>query len=126
MNRGQRATLCLSSQVGCAMQCQFCATGTLGLDGNLMAGEILEQMVHARRVRPDITNIVFMGMGEPLDNYDAVVAAVRGLTAPYAFALPHRGITVSTVGVVNTMLVMSGRTRRACTICSRISPAMRF
>merc|ERR1719169_203016 len=58
-------------------------------------------MVHARRVRPDITNIVFMGMGEPLDNYDAVVAAVRGLTAPYCFGLAHRGITVSTVGVVN-------------------------
>jgi sorting nexin-8 len=98
---GERATLCLSSQVGCAMACQFCATGTLGLDGNLFAGEILEQMLHARRVRPDITNIVFMGMGEPLDNYDAVVAAVRGLTAPYLFGLPHRGITVSTVGVAH-------------------------
>jgi adenine C2-methylase RlmN of 23S rRNA A2503 and tRNA A37 len=75
----KRATLCLSSQVGCTMGCKFCATGTMGLVANLTAGEILEQLVHASRIEK-IRNVVFMGMGEPLDNYDAVITAVRAMT----------------------------------------------
>ena len=98
-----RLTLCVSSQVGCAMKCGFCATGTLGLSGNLLAGEILEQVWHANQVRPGITNIVFMGMGEPLENYDNVVAAVKGITDVYRFGIGDNSVTVSTVGVVENM-----------------------
>lgn len=95
----RRRTLCVSSQVGCRMACAFCATGTLGLSGNLLAGEILEQLWHALQYRKGITNIVFMGMGEPLENYDAVIAAVRGFTDRYRFGIGDSSITVSTVGV---------------------------
>lgn len=98
-----RLTLCVSSQVGCAMRCGFCATGTLGLSGNLLSGEILEQLWHANQVRPGITNVVFMGMGEPLENYEAVVAAVRGITDVYRFGIGDNSVTVSTVGVVENM-----------------------
>ena len=73
----KRATLCVSSQVGCAMGCTFCATGTMGLVSNLSSGEILEQLYHANKVEK-IRNVVFMGMGEPLDNYDAVLSACKG------------------------------------------------
>ena len=95
-----RVTLCVSSQIGCRMACSFCATGTLGHSGDLYAGEILEQLWHARRIRPEISNIVFMGMGEPLENYEAVIAAIRGMSDPFRFNLAPRCITVSTVGVV--------------------------
>lgn len=98
-----RLTLCVSSQVGCRMACTFCATGTLGLSGNLLAGEILEQLWHALQVRKGITNIVFMGMGEPLENYDNVVGAIRGFTDPYRFGIGDTAITVSTVGVVSNI-----------------------
>ena len=97
---GGRRTLCVSSQVGCAMKCGFCATGTLGLSDNLLPGEILEQLWHANQLRTGITNIVFMGMGEPLENYDSVVAAVNGFTDPYRFGIGASAVTVSTVGVV--------------------------
>jgi len=93
-----RATLCLSSQVGCAMGCTFCATGTMGLTSNLCAGEILEQLYHANQVCK-IRNVVFMGMGEPLDNYNAVITAIRGMTDVQRFSLGYGQISVSTVGV---------------------------
>ena len=80
-----RNTLCVSSQVGCAMGCRFCATGTLGLLGNLTCGEILEQLVHANRICP-IRNVVFMGMGEPLDN----PSGVRRLTAKPSSIHPNK------------------------------------
>lgn len=102
-NESGRLTLCVSSQVGCAMKCTFCATGTLGLSGNLLAGEILEQLWHATRIRPGITNIVFMGMGEPLENYDNLVHAIRGITDVYRFGIGDNSVTVSTVGVVNNI-----------------------
>eukprot|EP00878_Enallax_costatus_P031373 GHUV01034308.1.p1 GENE.GHUV01034308.1~~GHUV01034308.1.p1 ORF type:complete len:406 (+),score=101.34 GHUV01034308.1:170-1387(+) len=95
----KRGTLCVSSQVGCQMGCTFCATGTMGLKGNLSCGEIIEQLVHAVRVTP-IRNIVFMGMGEPLTNYDAVKAAVSMMCDSRLFGISKRHITVSTVGVV--------------------------
>eukprot|EP00884_Botryococcus_braunii_P021041 jgi/Botrbrau1/7620/Bobra.0159s0069.1 len=94
-----RKTLCVSSQVGCQMGCTFCATGTMGLLGNLTAGEILEQLVVARKLEP-IRNVVFMGMGEPLSNYEAVRAAVLAMTNPERFGLGRAHVTVSTVGVV--------------------------
>jgi len=102
-NESGRLTLCVSSQVGCAMKCTFCATGTLGLSGNLLAGEILEQLWHARQIRPGISNIVFMGMGEPLENYDNVVASIRGITDVYRFGIGDNSVTVSTVGVVSNI-----------------------
>uniref|UniRef100_A0A383VBW3 Radical SAM core domain-containing protein n=1 Tax=Tetradesmus obliquus TaxID=3088 RepID=A0A383VBW3_TETOB len=95
----KRSTLCVSSQVGCQMGCTFCATGTMGLKGNLCCGEIVEQLVHATRVTP-IRNIVFMGMGEPLSNYEAVKAAVGMMGEPRLFGIGCRHITVSTVGVI--------------------------
>jgi sorting nexin-8 len=99
---GERDSLCVSSQVGCRLGCTFCATGTMGLQGNLTSGEIQEQLLHARAIRP-VSNIVFMGMGEPLENYDGVVQAVRGLVDPGRFGMSQRRITVSTVGLVSHM-----------------------
>lgn len=93
-----RTTLCVSSQVGCKMACSFCATGTMGELGNLSTGEILEQLIHARAYSP-IRNIVFMGMGEPLNNYEAVVGAVRAMIDRQRFQLAPSHVTVSTVGV---------------------------
>ena len=94
----ERATVCVSSQVGCRMMCSFCATGTMGLTGNLLAGEILEQVVLAGRYA-EVRNVVFMGMGEPLDNYENVLEAVAALTDSSVFNLSSRHVTISTVGV---------------------------
>ena len=85
------------------MKCTFCATGTLGLSGNLLAGEILEQLWHARQIRPGISNIVFMGMGEPLENYDNLVAAIKGITDAHRFGIGDNSVTVSTVGVIHNI-----------------------
>ncbi len=101
-----RLTLCISSQAGCGMGCTFCATARLGLLRNLSAAEIAGQVVAAQAVlRPAerISNIVFMGMGEPLANYDAVVEAIELLTAEWGLGFSTRRITVSTVGVVPAM-----------------------
>jgi len=94
-----RATLCVSSQVGCAMACTFCATGTMGLDSNLSAGDIIEQLVHANMITP-IKGIVFMGMGEPLDNFSAVIEAIKAFTDTSRFGLSSQRISISTVGIV--------------------------
>ena len=100
---GYRRTACVSSQVGCAVGCRFCASGLNGLKGNLAPGQIVEQIAFLnRRMQSSghrITNIVFMGMGEPLANYANVVAAVRILHDPRCFAMGARRITISTVGV---------------------------
>jgi 23S rRNA (adenine2503-C2)-methyltransferase len=101
-----RLTLCISSQAGCGMDCAFCATARLGLLRNLSAIEIAGQVLAAQAVlRPEerISNIVFMGMGEPLANYDAVVQAIELLTADWGVGLSARRITVSTVGLVPAM-----------------------
>lgn len=95
---GERATLCVSSQVGCKMRCQFCQTGRQGFEGNLTAGDILNQ-IYALPERDTLTNIVFMGQGEPMDNLDAVLRATEILTAPYAWAWSPKRITVSSVGI---------------------------
>ncbi|KAJ3398488.1 sorting nexin [Chytriomyces hyalinus] len=95
----RRATVCLSSQVGCAMGCTFCATGTMGLLSNLSTGEIVEQLMHANDVEK-IRNVVFMGMGEPLDNYDAVLGSIQAMINTSRFGLSPARISVSTVGVV--------------------------
>eukprot|EP00557_Chaetoceros_sp_GSL56_P004741 CAMPEP_0176487276 /NCGR_PEP_ID=MMETSP0200_2-20121128/6035_1 /TAXON_ID=947934 /ORGANISM="Chaetoceros sp., Strain GSL56" /LENGTH=344 /DNA_ID=CAMNT_0017884073 /DNA_START=310 /DNA_END=1344 /DNA_ORIENTATION=+ len=102
---GVRYTVCVSSQVGCAKKCSFCATGTMGLQGQLSSGEILEQVFLANSYLTATTqddglirNCVFMGMGEPLDNYEAVHEALRGLTHQCLFGLKAKQVTVSTVG----------------------------
>jgi 23S rRNA (adenine2503-C2)-methyltransferase len=94
-------TLCISTQVGCAMGCRICRTGRMGLIRNLTAGEIVAQLLEVRRQIPDsrITNVVFMGMGEPLANLDATVRAVAILSHPNGPQISWRRLTVSTVGL---------------------------
>jgi 23S rRNA (adenine2503-C2)-methyltransferase len=109
-----RVTVCVSSQAGCGMACPFCATGQGGLQRNMSAAEIVDQVVAAARAlaRGEVaggpgrlSNVVFMGMGEPMANYNAVIGAVRRMTdpAPDGLGLSARGITVSTVGLVPRM-----------------------
>jgi 23S rRNA (adenine2503-C2)-methyltransferase len=94
-------TVCISSQVGCAMGCQFCATAKMGLFRNLTAGEIVRQVAEVeQQAGTRITNIVYMGMGEPLHNYDEVVKSLAVLTDKDGFAITPSKITVSTVGIV--------------------------
>lgn len=97
-----RSTICISTQVGCAMKCSFCLTGTEGFVRNLTVAEILDQVCQVRIARRDlrITNVVLMGMGEPLLNYDAVIRALRVMSDPRGFGLSSRRITVSTVGIL--------------------------
>jgi 23S rRNA (adenine2503-C2)-methyltransferase len=108
----ERWTVCLSSQVGCARGCVFCETGRLGLERNLTAAEIVAQFALAARhlqLRP--ANVVFMGMGEPLDNLEEVLRAIAVLREPSGFAVPERRITVSTVGIVPRMDQLFARTK---------------
>jgi 23S rRNA (adenine2503-C2)-methyltransferase len=102
-----RGTLCISSQVGCAMDCSFCATGAQGFNRNLAVEEIIGQVTHANRHlpprpngEPAVTNVVFMGMGEPLANYRNVVPALEILISDFAYGLSRRRVTVSTSGIV--------------------------
>ena len=111
MRYPERVTMCISSQAGCGMNCPFCATGQAGLTRNLSTAEVVEQVLAGARslARGEIaggpgriSNVVFMGMGEPLANYQAVVGALRRLIepAPSGLGMSARGITVSTVGLV--------------------------
>jgi len=90
-------TACVSSQVGCPVGCTFCASGLEGLEGNLTTGQIVEQLI--RLDANQISNVVFMGMGEPLANYDAITRAIRIMNAPWGLGIGARKITVSTVGL---------------------------
>jgi 23S rRNA (adenine2503-C2)-methyltransferase len=100
-----RRTACLSTQVGCPVGCAFCASGIDGLKGNLTTGQVVEEALRLTHLLPQegpghrLSNIVFMGMGEPLANFDVTVAAVKVLMAPWAFHISGRKITVSTVGL---------------------------
>lgn len=98
----ERATLCVSSQVGCRMGCRFCATGRQGFQANLSPGEIVNQ-VRSSPERETLTNIVYMGMGEPLDNFQNVQQSLEILTSEWGFAMSPRRITVSTIGIIGTM-----------------------
>lgn len=97
-----RATLCVSCQVGCKMNCLFCQTGKQGFEGNLTAGDILNQ-IYSLPERDNLTNIVFMGQGEPMDNLDNVLAVTKILTADYGYAWSPKRITVSSVGIKNKL-----------------------
>ena len=103
----ERGTLCISSQVGCALDCAFCATGAQGFNRNLSAAEIVGQVWHANQTLPRrsngefaVTNVVFMGMGEPLANYRNLVPATQLLLSDLAYGLSRRKVTVSTSGIV--------------------------
>ena len=100
---GKRRTLCVSSQAGCALQCTFCASGTQGFDQNLESHEIIGQLWLANfseKSNKPITNVVFMGMGEPLLNFDAVIEATKIIKDQNAYGLSRKRITISTSGIV--------------------------
>lgn len=119
---GARNTLCISSQVGCVLDCSFCSTGKQGFNGNLSSSEIIGQVLYADRMLKEfwdprgVTNVVFMGMGEPLLNFDAVMGAVDVLKDDFGFGLSKRRITISTAGVVPGIKKMCGRTDVALAI----------
>jgi 23S rRNA (adenine2503-C2)-methyltransferase len=108
---GKRLTLCISSQAGCALQCAFCATGAMGFARNLDVHEIAGQVREMRLLDPpiNVTNIVFMGMGEPLMNWKAVSSALTTLNDPNGLGIGARHITVSTVGVLPGIVALSER-----------------
>ncbi len=113
-----RATLCVSSQVGCKMNCYFCATGKMGFKANLTAAAIINQILSipprpAKGCAPmtPLTNVVFMGMGEPLDNFSAVERVIEILTAPWGLAWSPKRITVSTVGKLPQLKELLDRTQ---------------
>jgi len=124
-----RGTLCISSQVGCALECAFCATGRQGFNRNLSAGEIVGQLWWANRAlgrdaRADkatgdrrISNVVMMGMGEPLTNFDNVITALRVMLDDHAYGLSRRRVTVSTAGVVPNI----DRLRQECPVALAVS-----
>lgn len=98
-----RLTLCVSTQVGCKMNCDFCATGKQGFKRNLSAAEIVNFLLSISECE-DVSNIVYMGMGEPLDNYDQVVKSIEILTKEWALAMSPRRITLSTSGIIPKMI----------------------
>jgi len=124
----ERWTVCVSSQVGCARGCVFCETGRIGLKRNLRAAEIVSQYALAARhlgARP--ANVVFMGMGEPLDNLEEVLRAIAVLREPAGFAVPERRITVSTVGIVPRMeQLYAGTKAQVAVSLHAIDPAQRL
>ncbi len=106
-HHGARNAVCFSTQAGCPMACAFCATGEMGLVRNLTAGEIVDQVRHWQRALAArgerVSHVVAMGMGEPLANFDATIAATRALIDPELFGISPRRVTISTVGVVPAM-----------------------
>jgi len=100
-----RSTICVSTQIGCAMGCVFCATGQMGFKTNLKAEHIVSQVIHFAGILQQrgehVTNLVFMGMGEPMANYDEMIRAIRILTHDRGFGLGQRHITISTIGIVS-------------------------
>lgn len=127
-----RGTLCISSQAGCALECAFCATGKQGFNRNLSAGEIVGQLWLANRLLEDeagvrlapdshyerpVSNVVLMGMGEPLANFDAVLAALQTMVDDHAYGLSRRRVTVSTSGIVPAI----DRLRDACPVALAVS-----
>ena len=117
---GPRRSICISSQVGCAMGCVFCASGLDGVDRNLTTGEILEQALLLQRLLPTderLSHIVVMGMGEPLANFDNVVSAMQLMLDDHAYGISRRRLTLSTSGIVPAM----DRLRDACPVALAVS-----
>ena len=105
-----RATLCVSSQAGCKMNCSFCMTGRQGFHGNLTAAQIVNQILSIPESE-SLTNIVFMGMGEPLDNLQPVLDVIEILTAKWGFAWSPKRITVSSIGKLHELQQLLNRTK---------------
>ena len=122
MHEKNRHTVCLSSQVGCAMGCAFCATAGMGFTRNLTAGEMLLQFLTLQREEGHVNNAVFMGMGEPLLNVSSVVKAIEVLTDPKRIGLGTRRITVSTCGIVPGILALATAPKRVRLALSLNSP----
>ena len=105
INGHPRSTICVSTQIGCAMGCVFCATGQMGFETNLSSEEIVTQVIHFANILQQrgehVTNIVFMGMGEPMANYDEMIRAIKILTHNRGFGIGQRHITISTIGIVS-------------------------
>jgi len=105
INGHPRSTICVSTQIGCAMGCVFCATGQMGFEKNIRAEEIVAQVIHFADILQQrgehVTNLVFMGMGEPMANYDEMIRAVRILTHDRCFGIGQRNITISTIGLIS-------------------------
>ncbi|MCH8124434.1 23S rRNA (adenine(2503)-C(2))-methyltransferase RlmN [candidate division KSB1 bacterium] len=113
MEVDDRKTICLSSQVGCALKCGFCATGLMGFIRNLSAGEIVDQVLMAERnMGQEATNIVMMGMGEPFLNYDSVIQAAYLISDPEGIAISKRKITISTSGIIPAILRFANEEHR--------------
>lgn len=113
MKENKRVTICISSQVGCALACEFCATGTMGIIRNLKVGEIVAQYLSlSKESKTPITNVVFMGMGEPFLNYDNVLKSADLLNDPSGINLGARHITISTAGIVPGINKFSKEKRR--------------
>lgn len=121
-----RATLCVSSQAGCRMRCAFCMTGRQGFHGNLTAADIINQVLSVEDSE-SLTNIVFMGMGEPTDNLPAVLTAIEVLTAPWGLAWSPKRITVSSIGKIPELrqLIEQTRVHIAVSVHSPFSPERR-
>ena len=111
MPEDNRSTLCVSTQIGCKMSCAFCVTSKIGFVRDLTAGEIVGQVMAVRNHmgRSPITNIVLMGMGEPLDNIDNVLTAIEILEEPFGLKISHRRLTISTVGLVDRLRLIDPR-----------------
>ncbi|OGV98852.1 MAG: 23S rRNA (adenine(2503)-C(2))-methyltransferase [Nitrospinae bacterium RIFCSPLOWO2_02_FULL_39_110] len=105
----EKRTLCISTQVGCKLNCSFCLTGKGGFVRNLKTSEIIEQVLSiCREIQENITNIVFMGMGEPLDNYENVIKTIKIMISPHGLKIPARRITLSTAGIVPGIIRLAG------------------
>ncbi len=121
-----RRTVCVSSQVGCPARCAFCASGKEGFFRNLRKAEIVEQVLlinaSLQKKEERVSHVVFMGMGEPLENYETVVDAIRSLTSPSMLGLSSRRITVSTVGVVENILRLAEEEIKANLVLSLHAP----
>lgn len=126
-DRENRKTACVSCQAGCAMQCAFCQTGKLGLGRNLTAGEIVEEFLYMEKEAGKLDNIVFMGMGEPMQNLEAIRKAVRILTDPKGRALSARRITLSTCGLTKGIydLADNGPAMRLAVSLTTADPELR-
>jgi 23S rRNA (adenine2503-C2)-methyltransferase len=116
----KRKTVCVSTQCGCARACAYCRTGAMGLKGNLTAGEIVNQILSIAEGE-SVTHVVFMGMGEPLDNTEQVVRAIEILSAEWGLAISGSNITVSTVGIIPGIIQLLNTTRCNLTL-SLVSP----
>jgi len=104
----KRVTGCISTQMGCKFACRFCASGFLGFKRNLNCGEILDQVLYLRNNSDTLTHLVFMGMGEPLDNYDNVLKTIRTINSPHSLNIGARRITISTCGIIPGIQRLAG------------------